>query len=67
MSSTKMSESAEIPEIADDPRLSRGTREFLKILNSPAPPELEKMTPSEARKVLEGAQASVEVDVSGIE
>ena len=67
MSSTKMSEEIETLEIADDPRLSPGTKEFLKILNSPAPPELEKMPPTEARKVLEGAQASVEVDLSGID
>ena len=67
MSSTKMSETPETLEIADDPRLSAGTKEFLKALNSPAPPELEKMPPTEARKVLEGAQASVTVDLSGIE
>jgi acetyl esterase len=67
MSSTKMSETIETVEFADDPRLSPGTKEFLKALNSPAPPELEKMPPLEARKVLEGAQASVKVDLSGIE
>jgi acetyl esterase len=67
MSSTKMSESVEPLNFADDPRLSPGTKEFLKALNSPAPPELEKLPPTEARKVLEGAQASVEVDLSGIE
>lgn len=53
--------------VADDPRLSEGTKEFLRILNSPAPPELEKMSPEDARKVLETAQKSVEVDYSGIE
>jgi hypothetical protein len=31
------------------------------------PPELEKMSPIEARKVLVDAQASVDVDYSGIE
>jgi acetyl esterase len=67
MSSTKLSGSMETLEIADDPRLSLRTKEFLKALNSPAPPELEKMPPTEARKVLEGAQASVNVDYSGIE
>jgi len=36
-------------------------------LNSPAPPELEKLSPEEAREVLVGAQASVDVDYSGIE
>ena len=68
MSSTKMSEeNVEILDVADDPRLSPGTKEFLKVLNSPAPPELEKLPPLEARKVLEGAQASVNVDYSGID
>lgn len=54
-------------DIAEDPRLSAGTKEFLKVLNSPTPPELEKLPPLEARKVLEDAQASVDVDLSGIE
>ncbi|HRH43585.1 MAG TPA: alpha/beta hydrolase [Pyrinomonadaceae bacterium] len=67
MSSTKLSESKEILDFTKDPRLSAGTKEFLKVLNSPTPPELEKLPPLEARKVLEGAQASVEVDLSGIE
>ncbi len=67
MSNPKMSENIEILEIEDDPRISPGTKEFLKVLNSPAPPELEKMTPTEAREVLVGAQASVEIDLSGIE
>jgi acetyl esterase len=67
MSITQTAKTAETLNIADDPRLSAGTKEFLKVLNSPAPPELEKMSPLEARKVLETAQASVEVDYSGIE
>lgn len=67
MSVTQTSKSVEIVDFADDPRISRETREFLKVLNSPAPPELEKMSPEDARKVLEGAQASVDVDYSGIE
>lgn len=57
----------EVVNFANDPRISKGTREFLKVLNSPAPPELEKLSPEEARKVLEGAQASADVDYSGIE
>lgn len=67
MSTTKMSENIKTIEPKDDPRLSSGTKEFLKALNSPAPPELEKMSPEDARKVLEGAQASVDFDYSGIE
>lgn len=54
-------------EVADDPRLSRETKIFLKALNSPAPPTLEKLSPAEARQVLVGAQASVAVDYSGID
>lgn len=54
-------------EPQDDPRLSRGTKEFLKALNSPAPPELEKLTPVEARKVLSDAQMAVEFDYSGVD
>ena len=54
-------------EPENDPRLSAGTKEFLKVLNSPAPPELEKLTPIEARKVLVDAQMTVEFDYSGIE
>lgn len=66
-SNTQPAKTAEILDYATDSRISRGTREFLKVLNSPAPPELEKLSPEAARKVLETAQASVEVDYSGIE
>ena len=54
-------------EPENDRRLSFGTKEFLKVLNSPAPPELEKLTPVEARKVLFDAQMAVEFDYSRIE
>src|SRR5205085_11392458 len=37
------------------------------FLNSPAPPELEKLSPVEARQVLVSAQESVDVDLTGIE
>src|SRR5262245_11183960 len=57
----------DVVDFRTDQRLSRGTRTFLKALNTPAPPELEKLTPVAARKVLETAQASVNVDYSGIE
>ncbi len=67
MSNTQGAKTAEILDYATDARISRGTREFLKVLNSPAPPELEKLSPEAARKVLETAQASVQVDYSGIE
>lgn len=54
-------------EVEVDPRLSRGVKAFLKVLNSGGGPPLEAMPPLEARKVLEGAQSSVQVDLSGIE
>jgi acetyl esterase len=53
-------------EVADDPRLSRETKEFLKVLNSGGV-GLETLSPLEARQVLVDGQASVTVDLSGIE
>lgn len=67
MSTTQAAKTVEIVDFNNDLRLSLGTRKFLKALNSPEPPELEKLSPDEARKVLENAQASVDVDYSGIE
>ncbi len=67
MSSNPTRQKEKTKDIAEDARLSKGTKEFLKILNSPAPPELEKMSPEAAREVLVNAQKSVEVDYSGIE
>jgi len=52
---------------ADDPRISAGTREFLKVLNGSGGDPLETLGPERARKVLEDAQAGVDVDVSGID
>ena len=54
-------------EVKDDPRLSRGTKEFLKVLNSGGGPPLETLPPLEAREGLVGAQNSVTVDLSGID
>jgi acetyl esterase len=53
-------------EVADDPRLAKGVKEFLKVLNSGGV-GLETLTPLAARQVLVDAQASVPVDLSGIE
>ena len=49
-----------------DPRLSRGTKAFLKVLNSSGGPPLESLPPIQAREGLVQAQASVPVDLSGI-
>lgn len=54
-------------EVESDPRLSRGVKAFLKVLNSAGGPPLETLPPLEARDVLVNAQASVPVDLSGIE
>jgi acetyl esterase/lipase len=67
MSNNTATQTVRSIEPEDDPRLSSGTKEFLKALNSPAPPELEKMTPVEARKVLVDAQMAVDFDYSGID
>jgi len=48
-----------------DPHLDMGTKKFLKALNNGGPP-VESLAPLAARKVLEDAQASVPVDLSGI-
>ncbi len=48
-------------EVKDDPRLSRGTKEFLKMLNSGGGPPLETLPPLDAREVLVGAQSAVAV------
>jgi acetyl esterase len=53
-------------EVEDDSRLSREVKAFLKVLNSGGV-ALEKLTPIAARQVLVDAQASVPVDLSGIE
>ncbi|UFH57671.1 alpha/beta hydrolase [Spirosoma sp. KNUC1025] len=52
--------------VNDDPNLSIGVKTFLNILNSSGGPPLEQLPPLQARAVLENAQASVSVDLSGI-
>jgi Esterase/lipase len=54
------------PDYLSDPHLSRGTKEFLKVLNAGDKP-VESLPVKEAREVLINAQASVKVDLSGIE
>jgi acetyl esterase/lipase len=58
---------AEVLDYTADPRLGREVKEFLKKLNGTDAPPIEKLSPIEARKVLSDAQASVDVDLSGIE
>jgi acetyl esterase len=67
MSSSTNLEHEKPIEVAADPRLSRGVKAFLRVLNSSDGPPLETLPPLEAREVLVQAQASVPVDLSGIE
>ena len=60
-----MNDNQKSPSYLEDSHLSVGTKKYLKILNSSNTP-VESLPPAEARKVLEGAQSSVNVDVSGI-
>src|SRR5215510_6371905 len=53
-------------DVAVDPRLSRGVKAFLQVLNAAGGPPLETLPPLEARAVLANAQAAVPVDLSGI-
>lgn len=67
MSSTVNLEREKTLDVATDPRLSNGVKAFLKVLNSSGIPPLESLPPLEAREVLVNAQASIPVDLSGIE
>lgn len=51
----------------DDPKIFTEVRTFLKALNSGTGKPIEKLSPTDARQVLTGAQESVQVDYSGIE
>lgn len=50
-----------------DKAISVDTKKFLTALNTSGGRPMETLSPEEARKVLEGAQQSVKVDLSGIE
>lgn len=52
---------------AEDPRLFRQVREFLRVLNSGDAPPIEALTPEDARQVLTKAQQSVAADYAGIQ
>lgn len=50
-----------------DAAISAATRKFLTALNTSGGKPMETLSPGDARKVLEGAQQSVTVDLSGID
>lgn len=53
------------PDYLVDPHLDKAVKEFLRPINAGAP--LETLSKQDARNVLIGAQASVKVDLSGID
>jgi acetyl esterase/lipase len=63
MSSTLISQ---VQDYATDPHLDKDVKAFLKLLNTGGPP-LESLSKQDARNVLVKAQASVKLDLSGIE
>ena len=60
------SPAVKVLEVADDPRLSREVKAFLKELNAGGV-AFETLTALEARQIFADAQASVPLDLSGIE
>ncbi len=54
------------PDYLEDPKLSVGTKAYLKVLNASDTP-VESLAVPDARNVLINAQASVNVNVSGID
>jgi acetyl esterase len=56
-----------VKDYATDPNIDSRVKKFLKALNSGDGPPMEQTKPADARKVLEGAQNSVKVDISGID
>nr|PZN48611.1 MAG: alpha/beta hydrolase [Bacteroidota bacterium] len=58
---------SEVTDFAHDPHLAKDVKAFLSQLNGAGGPPLETLTPVEARKALADAQASIDVDLSGIE
>ncbi|MGG6239414.1 alpha/beta hydrolase [Nodosilinea sp. AN01ver1] len=67
MISQAKSQAIRTQDVATDSRLTSEVKAFLNMLNSDDGPPLEAMTPLEARQVLVDAQASVDVDLSGID
>lgn len=56
-----------VADYATDTAIEIETKAFLKALNSSGGKPMETLTPAEARAILEGAQNSVKVDLSGID
>lgn len=50
-----------------DPAVESHVRDFIKVLNAGGGKPMETLSPADARKVLEGMQQSVKVDLGGID
>lgn len=61
-----MDQKKHVADYLQDPHLSRGTKAYLKVLNAGDRP-VESLPPVGARRVLADAQASVAVDLSGVD
>jgi acetyl esterase len=59
-------ETERVMPYTDDPHLDKGTKAFLKVLNSGGPP-VESLSTQDARNVLINLQASARVDLSGVD
>jgi acetyl esterase/lipase len=64
---TNMKEEIVIKDYSTDPLLDSKTKAFLKTLNTSGGKPLETLSALDARQVLANAQASVPVDLSGID
>jgi acetyl esterase/lipase len=67
LNKTDVKNETSVADYATDPHLDNKTKAFLKVLNTSGGKPIETLTPLEARQVLVGAQASVNVDLSGID
>lgn len=56
-----------VADYATDNAIEVQTKSFLKALNTSGGKPMETLSPADARKVLEGAQTSVDSDISGID
>jgi acetyl esterase/lipase len=67
MQNVLMSNATSVADYSTDPHLNPEVRTFLKGLNTGGGAPIETLSKEDARKVLADAQASVKVDLSGIE
>lgn len=67
LNNTAMNHQPTVRDYATDGNIEVQTKAFLKALNTSGGRPMETLSPADARAVLEGAQSSVAVDLSGTE